>query len=186
MRKFYKDTAHKGFTLLELLLSFAIILGAAIVAFYVYPKVKANADANVENNNLITLQAGIKTLFRSKSNFSGVSPRVAIDAMIAPSKMIADNQLVNSWKGQVGINAVNLNNLGSGGGADAFSISYSNVPAEACIKLALGTGSSFDAISIIGASSWIKAKISDEIDIEKVTTACKKGGQYNMMIFYTK
>lgn len=158
---FITYATNKGFTLLELLLSFAIILRAAIVAFYVYPKVKDNANAQTENTNLTTLQAGIKALYQSKNNHSMINEGIVIDVNIATSAMVNNRQLMTSWRSGITVGSFNVNNASNSG----FYIWYSKVPASLCVKLVTGAGNNFDMVMLNG--SYVK-NFGGDINIGKL------------------
>lgn len=172
-------TKNKGFTLLELLLSFAIILVAAIVAFYIYPKVKANSEASIENSNLSVLQTGIKTLYQSKSNYIGLNSKVLLDAMLVPNTMVSGNFIVNTWKAIVFIGVSSEVNFG-----DSYIIVYTDVPQISCVKIISGVSDNFKKITV-GYSAVVKDTKEglQDLNMALVTESCKAGGNFNMIQF---
>ena len=79
--------SKKGFSLLELLLVMGIIAALIVAAFIVYPKVQASQRSQAESNNIATIQAGVKSLYSSTSNYTGLTTSVAIQSKIFPDNI---------------------------------------------------------------------------------------------------
>jgi type II secretory pathway pseudopilin PulG len=171
---------RKGFSMVELLLVFAVILGAAVMVFVAYPKLKANQAATTENTNLSTLQAGIKNIFQGKPNYTGLVPTVLINAQVVPNTMVNGTNIVNSWGATVAIAPATLGGLAN----NAYSITYPSVPQDVCVKLASSSGLNFDTVTI--GTTAVKTFGSMDVDVVATTTACAAGGAANSIVMVAR
>ncbi|MBN3146279.1 prepilin-type N-terminal cleavage/methylation domain-containing protein [Pectobacterium brasiliense] len=80
---------RKGFSLLELLLVLGIVAGLVVSAFIVYPKVQAAQRVEMESKNIAAIQAGVKALYASAPDYSGLNNTVALNASIFPDSMLS-------------------------------------------------------------------------------------------------
>lgn len=176
MKRLNMMKKQAGFSMVELLMVFAVILGAAVLVFVAYPKVKDNQAAATENTNLSTLQAGIKSLYSGKSNFAGVTPTVLLNAQVVPNTMINGANIVNTWGQTVTIASASLGGVPN----NAYSISYSAVPQGPCVKLVSAAGLNFDTVSV--NSTAIKTFGNSDIDIAALAGACAGGGTANTIL----
>lgn len=165
--KLNKLAKSKGFTLVEILLVVGFIALASIGIYAVYNKVTTTAKANTENTNLQTVRAGIKQLFGSQKNYTGLTSDVVRNARISPQGMHTGGAsgLVNSFGGDVVIVPQAL------GGTEGFRITTNSIPGDVCVKLATGAGASFDQVTIGG--TVVKAVGSNnQINPIAVTVQC--------------
>lgn len=160
----------KGFTLVEILLVVGFIALASIGIYAVYSKVQTSSKANEEGKNLETMRAGIKNLYGGQTNYTGLSATVVAQAKVAPLSMInVGNTLRNSFGGAVTITPVSVN----GGTNNAFSITYANIPADVCVKLATASGASFDGVGpTSGTWTWKPIASGSVVNLTTVTPAC--------------
>ncbi|UAY90668.1 prepilin-type N-terminal cleavage/methylation domain-containing protein [Pectobacterium polaris] len=140
----------KGFSLLELLLVLGVIAGLIVSAFIIYPKVQASQRVEMESKNIAAIQAGVKALYASAPNYSGLNNTVALNASVFPDTMLSaeedERKVVNSFKGDVELTV----GLTSPGGIpdSTFSITYYGVPSTECIKLIYAVRNNFYSVLI--------------------------------------
>ncbi|MBA0213283.1 type 4 pilus major pilin [Pectobacterium brasiliense] len=141
---------RKGFSLLELLLVLGIVAGLVVSAFIVYPKVQAAQRVEMESKNIAAIQAGVKALYASAPDYSGLNNTVALNASIFPDSMLSserdERKVVNSFKGDVELTV----GLTSPGGIpdSTFSITYYGVPSAECIRLIYAVRNNFYSVLI--------------------------------------
>ncbi len=166
----------KGFSLIEILLVVGFVALASVGVYTIYNKVQVTNQANQEARNIDLIRAGVKSLYGSKTNFGTVTNTVVNQGRITPENMrdTDTTNLTNIFNSFGGTVTVAPGTLGSGAANNAFIITYSNVPAAICIKLASAGGAQFDQVSI-GAdivTGVVKAYGVNDIDVVQITTLC--------------
>ncbi|MEL7629221.1 type 4 pilus major pilin [Pectobacterium aroidearum] len=133
---------RKGFSLLELMLVLGVIAGLVVSAFIVYPKVQVAQRVEMESKNIAAIQAGVKALYASAPNYSGLKNTVALNANIFPDSMLSgegdERKIVNSFKGNVELTAP----------GNIFYITYYSVPSAECIRLVYAVRNNFNSVLI--------------------------------------
>lgn len=176
-----KRKSKKGFSLLELLLVLGIIAALVVAAFIVYPKVQASQRAQAESNNIATIQAGVKALYTSASSFTGLTNTVAVQAKIFPDNMLSGTgntaKPINAFKGNVMLAAAATGPSSAAG--SSFTITYSNVPAAECVKIATAAAGNF-YIATVG-TKVVKAA-GGMLDVAATASACSNATS-NTLVF---
>lgn len=130
-----KKRVTKGFGLLEVILVFAIVIGAAAVVFTVFQSAKPSADASNEASNLTTLATNLKSTYGINHDFSGVSNANAILAKAVPAPMVSGTNIVSQW-GAVTVAPVAADKT-------EYTITYAGVPTDTCAKFVSGVAGFF-------------------------------------------
>ena len=176
-----KRKSKKGFSLLELLLVLGIIAALVVAAFIVYPKVQASQRAQAESNNIATIQAGVKALYTSASSFTGLTNTVAVQAKIFPDNMLSGSgtaaKPINAFKGNVTLAATATGPSSAAG--TSFTITYDNVPAAECVKIATAAAGNF-YITTVG-TKVVKAA-GGTLDVAATAAACTNATS-NTLVF---
>lgn len=115
----------KGFSMIELVLAMGVIAAIITGVFLIYPKVKASQNVSSENKNLSTLISGIRTLYKGKADYEGLTNDVVIKAKIVPDNMISSGDIVNVWGGKVKVDTFKT----------FFRINYMAIPVRECMEL---------------------------------------------------
>lgn len=181
MGKFSKLKSQQGFSMVELMLVFAIILGLAAMVFYVYPKVQESRIATEEQTNLTALQAGVKSVYQGKANYASLTTQILLDAQVVPNNMVTGTDIVNRWREVV---AVAPATLAGGTANNGFSFTYTGVSQAACTKLAVSLGATFDIVNINGTDA--KAFGALDTDEAVATAQCAGGLANNTMVFSSR
>lgn len=167
----------KGFSLLEILLTLGIIAALIISAFIIYPKIQSSQRAEMEAKNIATIISGVRSLYAGKQNFAGLNNTVAINADIIPVSMVpvgSTSTITNQFKGNV---RLYVSNFGIEGVANSsFTLIYSNIPAEECIKILTSVTGDMGGVSI--NANRVK-EIDEPINREDITKYCSEGGINN-------
>jgi len=151
MKSYSFNKRSKGFGLLEVILVFAIVIGAAAVVFTVFQSAKPSADASNEGSNVSTIATNLKSTYGISNSYAGMTKANAISAKAIPSSMTDGTLITSSW-GDVDVKAA-----GAAAGVCAtagrcFDITYNAVPTDTCAKLVQGVAGFFDDIQVGGAS----------------------------------
>lgn len=181
----------KGFSLLELLLVLGIIAALIVSAFIVYPKIKNAQYIDVEAKHIGQIYAAVKSTYSGQPNYKGLSTTaIAIPAQFFPEDMLTNRITwgVSSWRGYV---VVDANNEGPSKIAySAFSITYSDVPSDICIRLVSAVQNSFYSIYVANKKgiaekdlgTLVKANGND-LDLELTASVCSAGDLNNQVVF---
>lgn len=142
-----KNMMKKGFSLIEILLVVGFIAAAVAVVFIAYPKLQSSARANTEVQNTATISGGVKTLYASQSSYVGLSTAQLISARVVPDNMVNGTTLNNQFGGAVTITPTSIG--AAAGLNNAFTVEYSNVPSEDCVKFASQAAPNFTRVHVI-------------------------------------
>lgn len=164
---------EKGFSLLELLLSLAIISALIVAAFIVYPRVKASNEVNQETKNLSAIYAASRELFSSSSDYSKWSLNILVKAKALPDNMIfseSTSEYRNAWGRNVKYSLYATPESGYTYTA-GYTLIY-EVSENACSKFITAVFPMVAIIKVAGTS--IKSSPSDQIDVSKISENCAK------------
>jgi type II secretory pathway pseudopilin PulG len=165
---------RRGFGLLEVILVFAIVIGAAAVVFTVFQSTQPSADSNRATSDLAVLSANIRSSYLVGSNFTGLNNTVAIGNKWVPSTMLSSGgtSIVGTWGLPVTIQPVPVTP------PRQFQIVYQGVPAVACTKFVLGAGAYFEDVNIGTSTSSAGTAVrtnNQPMVASEVATACGAG-----------
>lgn len=164
---------EKGFSLLELLLSLAIISALIVAAFIVYPRIKASNEVNQETKNLSAIYAASKELFSSSPDYSKWSLSVLVKAKALPDNMIISesaSEFRNTWGRNVRYSLYSTPESGYTY-TSGYTLIY-EVSENACTKFITAV---FPMVTIIKVSgTTVKSTPSDQIDVTKISENCSK------------
>lgn len=170
---FKKQKKNRGFTLVEILLVVGFIAVAGLAVYVTYNKVSSSGQANTETRNLSTLQAGVKSLYGGSTNYTGITNAVLNDGRVTPDSMrpipytLGATAINNTFGGTVDVIATTL---GGGTANNGFQITYNRVPGSVCAKLVTTGGTSFDQITVNGAT--VKNFGQSDLNITALTQGC--------------
>lgn len=161
-KKFVNKKGQKGFTALELIVVLIVGLGIIALAASKMDMMFGGSNLSEEVGNVNTLLSNAKSL-KTSSGY-GTSGTNLVPSLInangIPKNMVVTGGIpYNVWGGAVTI-------LSTGPG---FTIGYTNVPQDACIKLATKSnrGGTFATIKV-GAA----AAVTGEYTTAQATTDC--------------
>lgn len=132
-----------GFGLLEVILVFAIVIGAAGVVFSVFQSAHPSAEAAAEVDDLNTLLGNLRSTWGIQHDYSPLNTNgnaQAIAAHAVPASMIQANTIVNVWGGQVEV-------VGAYGENGKFVVVEHGISADACVKFVSGVAPSVDDVA---------------------------------------
>jgi type II secretory pathway pseudopilin PulG len=135
--------ASRGFGLLEVILVFAIVIGAAAVVFSVVQSTQPSSDANKATSDLTTLAANIRSTYLVGSDYSSMSDTLLLQGRLVPKVMISQDgtNILGTWGYPILVQpSVSTNHK--------FQMVYSGVPAAACTKFVLGAGLYFEDVNV--------------------------------------
>ena len=143
--------SQKGLNLIELLLVTAVVVGIAVAAFIIYPRVQASKDATTTANMLVGVVAQVKSIWRT-GNYRTLTNPVAVNAGVYPESMIVRSPGVaaDSWSkwGPVRLQASNEVGTNMSGLTRFFKITANQIPPNVCIKMVPALHTSFGRIKV--------------------------------------
>jgi len=162
-----------GWAMMETLI--ALIIGLVVLAgaFILVQQSFSGNNVSQTREELMTISTNIKRLFTQQSNYAGLDSEIAAKARVVPESMIQDQDsgdIRNVWGGTV--------EFGTDNSALEYTITYNDVPQEACIELATYDRGEWVNISAEGTDVNYN-------DVGGATTACS-GLDGNEMIFTGK
>lgn len=134
-----KRGGQAGFTLIEALV--VMIVGIVILAAAAagIGKLFRSSEISTEAENITQMSANIRNLKNGANGYAGLKNAIAVQYKAIPATMTVSttrqgdettSTIHNTWNGEVKIAPVGSSN-------QAFSITYDNVPDEACQQLVL-------------------------------------------------
>lgn len=130
---------QRGLTLIEaamVLVIFTLVIAGVMIY---YQSASSNQRTNEAMGQLAQVQQAVRAMYAGSPNYAGISTTVIAQGKNLPGKMVSGTTIRHAFNNTVAINPANI----SGGTANGFSVLFSGVPADACIKLLtvdLGTG----------------------------------------------
>lgn len=171
----------KGFTLLELMFVVAggiVLIGIGLA---IWSQVRGATGALSGSTGIMQITSGIKQLYHAPQ-YTGIDAATIIKTGKVPTTMVSGTSIVNAWGGQITIAPANY----AGGTNNAFKLTVSNVPTDACNSVAAAVQDSFQIITVgSGAGTVIKddsASPAVTLNVAAVANACA-GSNNNTMAF---
>lgn len=180
MRVPFRARQGRGFGLLEVILVFAIVIGAAAVVFSVFQSAKPSADVDVEVNHTTTIIGNLRSVFSPQHVYTGLNNTLAIQAKAVPNDMIdpanPTTGIQSQW-GAVTLAPSTCANLTNG----RTMLTYAAVPVDACMKYASGImpaiPNAFVFINNIGTSSN-----NGKVNMGALAQACNQDANSIMIV----
>ena len=161
LRRLRRSTAQKGLTLAETLMVLAIGAVAIVGGTILYMQASRNSKMNAGIIQLATLSSQVRTTFSGQSSYgdagSIVAPLLAANA-VPPDMRITGNTttLRNAWGGNTTVASISS--------GTQFTITFNNVPADACVRLptinAGSVGGAFASVTINGTDMPMPVQIA--------------------------
>lgn len=175
-----RQKAHKGFTLIEVLIVLAIAAGVLFAIFAAVSKVQAKSIAKEASEGLNLMVADVRAKFKSQGNFTGVTPQVLIQNRIPPSNMIQGNQIISPWNTPINVAPATLVTAN-----DAVAFTYTGMGSEDCSNFVQAAEGSFSRISVNGTN--VKdvpgGPATARLNIATLGQQCDQGGANNTIVF---
>lgn len=176
---------NKGFTLIEILLTFGILAALLVAAMVIYIKVSDSSKENKAKEEIVLIQETSKDLLRSKSTYKDFSETILVTGNMLPAKMLkkkgVDPAIINTFKGNVYLESSDV-----GGETDGMiKMSYKNVSETACNKIVRDIGKNYYLVQVYdlsGDGGDVKPRDSDKVDLSLLDKSCDS--KSNTILFY--
>ncbi|MGD1524395.1 type 4 pilus major pilin [Vibrio owensii] len=144
MRNFKKQA---GATLMELTMVVGIIAIISIAGISYYNMVNNGNKIKDEVNNLNSLSAAVRNMFNTQGNYTGLTNQVILKSSTFPDRMrIAGNgnHIKHSWLND----GVDVAPKSASSTDDRFTVTYKDVPQDACSDLVSNTYRHFISVKV--------------------------------------
>jgi len=139
-RNYFKRLRQRGLTLIEaaMVLGIAALVGAGVMLYFQNASIASKT--NEAMRQLANVQQSVRSVYSGQSSYTGLAATDLINTRAVPQSMVqGGTNLRNAFNGGITLAAANT----GGGTANSFSVTFSQVPNEACSKMStmdLGNG----------------------------------------------
>lgn len=155
----------KGFSLMEIVLVLTIIGAATMVVISAFNNSGSSQDAQAETQNVSSLSASIKHMFKTQGNYKGLSNTVILTDVSFPEQMRepTGNLIKSAWYSDgYDVQSENVD----GTADDGYSIVMKGVPQGACTAIVSATYRHF--VEVLAGSTTIDG-------VASAASACTDG-----------
>ena len=148
MNRISKHRNQKGATLLEALAFLGIAAIVIVGAISMFRSAQGSAQSNAMFQQLQSFRSAMKTLYGGQTNYSNTGAagtgglnQILINAKAVPDTLrVAGAVINNAFSGVVTVDGQNID----------YTVRFTAVPQEVCVKVAPQTGSSWEGLTING------------------------------------
>lgn len=157
------NTRHKqnGFTVIELLIVIGIITVGILTIVNRVQSARQSSQVSSEAGNLSAIVSKTQSAFAGRPNFAGLTTAVLLAQNAFPAQMVNTGVVTHTWGGTVTVTPET--------GNTSFNITYSSVPAAACIEFVSTVSRSFNEVTINSAKTKDGAEVAD---LDDIVTSC--------------
>ena len=175
---------ENGRSMVEMLGVLAIIGVLSAGGLAGYSKAMFKHKLNSTMDQITMLVTNIRTMYGTQGNYQGLDEASAVDLGIVPAVMVDDTTddddertvtLTNPFKGDVTIGLINavsgdsVEASATDGTATGFTLTYSGLPAEACIALSTADFGSGAGSGFIGVNANNKGATASKVGTNEGT-----------------
>lgn len=166
----------KGFTLVEMLLTLAVMAFLLIAAFIIYPQVDLKMRVNNELSGYRSIIASIRSLYIYPP-YAGLNNGLLRRGNFIPNNFTlpeGTNAIKNNWGGTINISGWGNNDAVPGGTFNRIRLVTTAIPQEACIPMAQGFFSYADQayVAPTGQPPWSASYLVSSNDPAKIVQLC--------------
>ena len=156
------NKSKSGFTLVEVLLVFIIVLVGGAFVYGMYNHLSGSSKVSQTQQSITAMSASIHGLYNGSSSYAGLSNNTAIVGGAVPQHLIKGSSIVTPWGGAITV-APSTNNT-------TFSISLADLGQKDCVAMATYEPESWVSVSVNGTG------ISKDTAVSGATTNCLASG----------
>lgn len=125
-------TRRRGATMMEVIAVLFFIGLLAAGALVLWSMANTSSQTTTALTQLNSIQSAVRTLYNGQPNYTGLNTGVIVNSQALPTSMISGNAIRHAFNGNVTVAPA----TSTGGGANsAFTVSFSNIPSNACQQL---------------------------------------------------
>jgi prepilin-type N-terminal cleavage/methylation domain-containing protein len=161
-----KSRLSKGLTLIELLVGIGIAAVIVTLALSLFSSVAEENKISQEVKNIGTIVAGVKNMFASSSDYTGLTEEILMSTNVIPQNMrLNATDIKHSWArnaAAVGIGTASANTQ--------FTVTFNSVPQEACVGMIMATVNNADRVTVGGNAVTTPANIVTQCQANSTAT----------------
>jgi type II secretory pathway pseudopilin PulG len=160
---------NKGFTLIETMLYVGIVAVMMISIFKVYSKLSTNAKVSTMTSYMKVIDNNITGAYTTALNFGTISNVSVIASGMIPHELVSGTSIIGDmFGGQTTVAPAVV------AGNPAYSLTLSQIPNEACTKIATGDFASMvQEVAVNGATVKVANAPINSAAIIAIANACK-------------
>lgn len=173
LKSLTRNTAKKGFTLLELSISIVMIILLGLGIFVLVRSVQASTRAQTEQGNINAIAACLNSTYQG--DYGGLNNQRAKDADCLPYTMkpTAAGAITSAWGSSVTLAGA----AASATNGSVFTITYPSMSSEVCKKLVPGLTKVYERV-VVGSNAALNLQSS----AAAVITACNAAADQTLVV----
>lgn len=170
---------QRGLTLIEAATVLAILAFVVAGIMVLYTNADQSRKTTTALSQLANLQQAVRGLYGSQATFTNLTTAAVAQSESVPQGMISGTTLRHAFNGAVNIAAADA----GGGTASGFSIQYTNIPKDPCVKMvSADLGRGLYSVSVGGATRS-QADTPPPFDPSTAISACSSSSNTISWIF---
>jgi len=168
---------RKGYTIVELMVSAAVI-AIAIIGVYVFVTgVITNNKVTNETNYYATMSSDTRTVYATATDFTGISPAKMIELGLVPSTLVKAGAIVSTFNTPITVAPTNLH----GTAGDGVEFTYT-LPRDACTKFVQKAAMLSARVLVDSAPVLDRTTGLNVVDVTVLGSQCKSADGGNVTI----
>jgi len=160
---------RRGLTLIEAATVLAILALVVAGIMVLYTNADTSRKTTTALNQLATIQQGVRSVYGGQSTYSGLSSEIIANSQHLPSSMISGTTIRHAFNGVVTILPADA----GGGENSGFSVQFTNVPKDPCVKMVTSDlGRGLFSVSVGGQTRSQTGATPPPFDPGAANTAC--------------
>ena len=147
MNKEIINSNQSGRSMIEMLGVLAIVGVLSVGGIAGYSKAMTKFKINKTADQISQIVTNIRTLYAQQTTYAGLNTANAIKMGVTPDELGTGTTLTHSFAGSI---TISTNNRLTNSSSDAFEVTISNLPMEACVTLATMDWGSSHSSGLIG------------------------------------
>lgn len=159
---------QRGLTLIESAAALAVLAVVVAGALLVYTMADGNRKTTEAISQLAAIQQSVRSLYGGQATFTNLTSAALASSNSLPQRMISGTTIRHAFNGAANIAAADA----GGGAASGFSVEFTNVPKDSCVKMvSADLGRGLYSVTV-GGQTRSQAGTPPPFDPSTAITAC--------------